>query len=387
MRARGLEFAPLSDDLVALVETPQGRRAIDAAGGATRGVRDLVGLVKQSLRIQRELFRDGWAAAEHTSPDLLVYHPKMAIAQHYAERLSVPAVMAPLFPMFRTTGAYPMPGFPALALGGPLTRAYNRATHRLLRTVVSQSSRMLFAKWRQAHGLPRQPLRASVVHDHAGAPVPILNGWSRHVVPEPEDVSADRSFTGGYWFPSRDDAWEPPDSLVDFLGQGPPPVYVGFGSMAPRDPKRTTRMVLDAVERAGCRAVLARGWGGLETHDLPPFVHGLGQVPHEWLFARVAAVVHHGGAGTTAAGLRAGAPTLICPFFGDQPFWGRRVQRLGVGPAPLAQRTLSATTLAAAIGELTSLVDYRQRAEALGAKLREEDGASAAVCFLEETVA
>src|SRR5690606_19496179 len=122
--------------------------------------------------------------------------------------------------------------------------------------------------------------------------------------------------------------------------------------------------------RTGQRGVLAKGWGGLAAADLPPDVAVVEDVPHDWLFPQVAAVVHHGGAGTTGAGLRAGRPTLICPFFGDQPFWGRRVAALGAGPRPIPQRRLTATRLAEAIRELVSSAEMRERAEALGARIR-----------------
>jgi sterol 3beta-glucosyltransferase len=181
---RGIGYGYLSDDLVALVETPRGREAIAAAGGAISGLRSLFALIRQSLQIQRDLFRDGWAAAREAEPDLVVYHPKMAIALHYAERLGIPAVMAPLFPMFRPTGAYPNPGFPGLPFGGRLGTAYNRATHRLVLGAVGAASRRLFASWRRSEGLPPRPAAGDVMHRDDGSPVPLVNGWSRHLAPD-----------------------------------------------------------------------------------------------------------------------------------------------------------------------------------------------------------
>jgi sterol 3beta-glucosyltransferase len=125
--------------------------------------------------------------------------------------------------------------------------------------------------------------------------------------------------------------------------------------------------------------VLATGWGGLDPGAVPESVFVLGSAPHAWLFPRVAAVVHHGGAGTTAEGLRAGRPTVICPFFGDQPFWGARVHALGAGPAPLPQKRLTAETLAAAIRTAVGDEAIRRSAEALGERLRAESGVANAV--------
>ena len=380
---RGLDYGPLRDDLVALVETPEGRAAIAGAGGSIGGLRALLGLVRRSLDIQRDVFADGWEAVRDADPDVIVYHPKMAIAQQYAEVLGVPAVMAPLFPVFLPTRAYPTPGFPRLRGGGWLTAAYNRMTHRLVRAVVSAACRWLFASWREAHDLPPQPWGADLLQAPDGTRVPILNGWSPHVAPAPPDWPQHRVETAGYWFLDRRDDWTPPAALEAFLDDGPPPVYVGFGSMAGRHPERTTRIVLDALAQAGLRGVLARGWGGLVPGDAPASVHLLDQVPHDWLFPRVAAVVHHGGAGTTAAGLRAGRPTVVCPFFGDQPFWGRRVYERGAGPAPIPQKKRTVERLAAALVEATGRADIRRKAAALGAKIRREPGVDRAVAFIE----
>lgn len=380
---RGLGYGHLSDDLIALVETSEGRDAIAAAGGAIRGIGALVEMIGRSLRIQRDLFRDGWTAAKKADPDVIIYHPKMAIALHYAERLGIPAVIAPLFPLFLPTEAYPNLGFPRLQLGDRLTPVYNRVSHRLVLTLVSAVSRWMFASWRNAHGLPPQPRGTGIVHYTHGTRVPFLHGWSRHVAPDPPDWPLRHVETTGYWFLDRSADWAPLPALEAFLADGPAPVYVGFGSMAGQHPEDTTRLILEALRRAGLRGVLASGWGGVRATDLPSSVYLLNQAPHDWLFPRVAAVVHHGGAGTTAAGLRAGRPTIICPFFGDQPFWGRRVHALGAGPMPLPQKHLTAEQLTHALQVATQGPALKARAEALGRKIRREEGVAAAVVFME----
>ncbi len=167
------------------------------------------------------------------------------------------------------------------------------------------------------------------------------------------------------------------------MSQGPPPVYIGFGSMANRDPQRLTALTLDALELSGQRGVLLTGWGALSQSDLPDTVFKVEEAPHTWLFPRMAALVHHGGAGTTGAGLRAGQPTVIIPFFGDQVFWGDRVHELGVGPPPLSLKTLSAGKLAAAIAQAVSNVAYRNQAAALGERIRAENGVFQAVALIQ----
>ena len=154
--------------------------------------------------------------------------------------------------------------------------------------------------------------------------------------------------------------------------------------MSGRNPQRVAKIVIEALRRSNTRGIIATGWGGLDVDDLPGTIHKIDSVPHDWLFPRVSAVVHHGGAGTTAAGLRAGCPTVICPFFGDQPFWGRRIRECGAGSAPIPQKKLTAKDLRDATVETTTNPDIRRNAESLGEKIRAEDGVAAAVELIEQ---
>jgi UDP:flavonoid glycosyltransferase YjiC (YdhE family) len=154
--------------------------------------------------------------------------------------------------------------------------------------------------------------------------------------------------------------------------------------MSNRDPEETADLILRALSLAGQRAVILSGWGGFRQTDLPDTVMVMKSAPHDWLFARAAAVVHHGGAGTTAASLRSGVPTAVVPFFGDQPFWGRRVADLGVGPEPMSRRRLTAEQLARAIKEMVYNQTMRQRAASLGAAIRAENGVAQAAALLQK---
>jgi sterol 3beta-glucosyltransferase len=166
---------------------------------------------------------------------------------------------------------------------------------------------------------------------------------------------------------------------VDFLRAGPAPLYVGFGSMASADPQRMTEIVLEALRITGHRAILASGWGGLTAGTLPDTVLPVESIPHEWLFPRVAAAVHHGGAGTTAAALRAGIPSVVVSFFADQFFWGNRVHELGAGSPPLSQKHLTARGLAAAILSVTGSTEVQSRCRDLAQRISTERGVAAAV--------
>jgi sterol 3beta-glucosyltransferase len=211
---------------------------------------------------------------------------------------------------------------------------------------------------------------------------PILYGFSPSVIAPPRDWGEHVHVTG-YWFLDPPSDWTPPPALVEFLQAGPPPVYIGFGSMSSQRPEETAALVGQALARAGQRAIMLSGWGGLHQADSDS-VFMVDSVPHAWLFPQVAAVVHHGGAGTTAASLRAGVPSIVIPFHGDQPFWGQRVADLGVGPAPIPRRNLTVERLAQAIHRAVTDQPMRQRAADLGAKIRAEDGVARAVALVQQ---
>jgi sterol 3beta-glucosyltransferase len=209
----------------------------------------------------------------------------------------------------------------------------------------------------------------------------MLYAFSEHIVPRPPDWPEDVVVTG-YWFHDSDQSWRPPPSLAEFIDRGAPPVYIGFGSMFTRRAEEITKFVLKTVGRTGQRAVISTGWGGLRPEKPPDDVHVIAGVPHDWLFPRMAAVVHHGGAGTTAAGLRAGKPSVICPFITDQFFWGRRVHDLGAGPEPVPQKKLSAERIAAAIDCAVNDDAVAEASRGLGDRIALEDGVAVAADYI-----
>lgn len=358
----GLAFRPLRGEFLELMQTPSGKAAMAGKGG-------YLALLRQVGPMLRSVLDDAWAAAD--GAELVLFHPKAMAGYSIAEKRGIPGILALPLPLYSPTAAFPSPILPVASLGPAL----NRLSHRLMLSLSTASVRGIVNRWRRAV-LGLGPVRDELTLH--GRPLLRLYGYSPAVLPTPTDWD-ERSIATGYWFLERPADWRPPEALQSFLRAGPPPVYVGFGSMPAQDAARTTATVLAALERAGQRGVLATGWGGLAAADLPPSVYLLDAAPHDWLFPRMAAVVHHGGAGTTAAGLRAGVPTVICPFFGDQPFWGRRVAALGAGPAPIPQRRLTVEALSAAIQAAVSDPAMRERAAAIGAAIDAEDGVSRAV--------
>ncbi|MCJ7549053.1 MAG: glycosyltransferase, partial [Anaerolineae bacterium] len=296
-----------------------------------------------------------------------------------AEKLSLPLIQAHYIP-FTPTRAYPSFLVPKLppAVKGALGGAYNRISYGLARQMIWQGFRSAdrMARSDVLH-LPPAPLLgpfdAAATRDS-----PVLYGYSPCVIPRAPDWDSSIHVTG-YWFLDSDTGWTPPDDLAAFLEAGPPPVFVGFGSMSSRKPEEAAALIVSALAHAERRAVLLSGWGGLRAAELPDTIMMVESVPYDWLFPRVAAVVHHGGAGTTSAGLRAGVPSIVVPFFGDQPFWGQRIADLGVGPAPIPRRKLTADRLARAIRQAVTDDDMKQAAADLGRRIRAEDGVAHAV--------
>jgi sterol 3beta-glucosyltransferase len=260
----------------------------------------------------------------------------------------------------------------------------NRLSHLLAQQMMWQTIR---AAENQAR---RQVLR--IPPAHFGGPFGVYNrggetvlyGYSRHVIPISADWK-DSMHVTGFWQLDPPPGWEPPAGLADFLKAGPPPVYIGFGSMTHRKPEEVTEMILRALALTGRRGVLSAGWGRIGEGALPRSVFTIGSTPHGWLFPRMAALVHHGGAGTTAAGLRAGIPAVVTPFFGDQPFWGERIHALGIGPKPIPRPRLTAENLARAIDAAVSDAEMVARAARLGEQIRTEDGIARAVEILEKS--
>jgi UDP:flavonoid glycosyltransferase YjiC (YdhE family) len=292
-----------------------------------------------------------------------------------ARKLEIPLIQTRLFPMT------PTKNFPSLFLPQNLPNlggAFNRFSSRFFLQATWLPVRPMFNRIaKKVLGLPPLPF-GELFHANRPKNIPLLYGFSPSVLPAPADWG-DEIHVTGYWFLDPDEAWLPPPALQDFLQAGPTPVYIGFGSMSSRKPEQTADLVIKALLKTNQRALLYSGWGALHKEDLPETIFMIDSTPHAWLFPRMAAVVHHGGAGTTAAGLRAGVPSIVIPFMVDQPFWGQRVQDLGVGPAPIPRSKLNADRLAAAIQEAVKNTGMRQRAAELGAKIRAEDGVATAV--------
>ena len=320
--------------------------------------------------------RDLLTVAEDTDA-FLISEWLMGIASGIAEVHQVKLVNVTTQPAIKTR-EMPISTMPALPDRTPFREIYNLLSYDFAyylrwfsyaRDVISlRKSRLNLAAL-----LPGEYLD---LLDHT----PSITLISQHVVPRPEDWSDHHHLTGFLFY--DDDDWRPPAKLEDFIYSGEAPVYVGFGSMHDLHPNETTRLILDALKSANHRAVLYKGWADLGQSDLPESVYLLDYAPHSWLFPRMAAVVHHAGAGTSAAALRAGVASVTIPHSGDQPFWARRLYQIGAGTTPLPRNRLNAVGLAERIVNAVRDPQLRSRAADLGARISREDGASRTVAAI-----
>lgn len=374
--SRGLGFHPLEGDPQRIMQSRPGQEWEKTRDNPLAYMRQFAHI---AIPMISKMTTDCLNAC--TDAEAIVYSAIGWFAAHsVVQKLGVPHLAAYLQPV-TPTQAFPTATAPLnIKLG-----FYNRLTY----TLTQELTWRLFRE-----GLNAARVRVLQLPPMTESPFPrahrqratIAYGYSPAVLPKPADWG-DWIHVTGYWFLDATSEWRPPAPLVNFLQSGPPPVYVGLGSMSERDPDQTTDLVLRALSLSGQRGILASGWSGLGNTVLPGSVFRVGAIPHDWLFPHMAAVVHHGGSGTTAAGLRAGVPTVTIPFFADQPFWAQRVSELGVGPRPLPRTRLTAERLAGAIREATDNRPMRARAESLSEKIRAENGVRAGVEVFHRAVA
>jgi UDP:flavonoid glycosyltransferase YjiC (YdhE family) len=299
-----------------------------------------------------------------------------AFGQAITEALNIPLIHVEPTPLLWTR-AFPAPSWPIQRdLGG----GHNFLSGMVMLQVIWQWYRPFINAFRQQLGLA--PTSVARFY-RALYEKPMLSAYSPELIPRPDDWPGNLHLTGYFFLDDQLD-WQPSPALQHFLDAGDPPVYIGFGSMGGTNPESLADLLLTALEKSGQRGLILSGWGGLHLERMPESVFVANSVPHRWLFPRMAAVVHHGGAGTTAEGLRAGVPNVIVPFILDQPFWGARINAMGLGPKPIPHKKLTADRLAVAIQ--TAIIDsqMRQRAQECGEAIRAENGVVNAVRVIEQ---
>lgn len=371
VREHGLGFSPLEVDSRKILASAQGRAWVGSGRNPVRYLRLLRRLVEPFI----DAMLDGSIAACRQA-DAVIYTPVAPTGYHIAEARHVPAILAALQPL-TPTAEFPPVQLPLVPLcKGP----YNRAAHVLVEWGLWQPFRSVANRWRAQLDLP--PLsRTSPYTVMRRRREPILYGFSPAVLPKPADWGDEIAVTG-YWFLPTPAGWQPPLDLAAFLDSGPPAVTIALGAMTYAAAPPLLETIFQGVKLVGRRAVLVADLTALPPLTIPSWVHVVPAVPYVWLFPRVAAVIHHGGVGTTHTALRAGVPNVVVPFFGDQSFWGRRVTELGAGPPPILSKGLTAARLATALARALDDPTIRRKAGEIGAAIQAEEGIRQAVSVI-----
>jgi len=367
----GLEFWSVDSDVKGIVEKGEMQEQVEKGNFLT-----LLAQMAKEAQNEAAKFSTGGLAAAQGMDAVLAGMGGLYIGLAIAEKLNLPLIQAYVVP-FTPTKEY------SSVLAPKLPVSLNRLSHHLTRQMMWQGFRAADTMARkEVLGLSPAPF-SGPYKSRSVQGIPVLYGFSPSVIPSPSDWDANTHVTG-YWFVEEAEGWTPPSELLKFLDSGPTPVYIGFGSMSNRNPEQTADIVIQALEKVNQRAVLLSGWGGLKKENLPNSIFMIDSIPHSWLFPKMSAVVHHGGASTTAAGFRAGVPSIIIPYFGDQPFWGQRAADLGVGSKPIPRQKLTADRLADAIQEVTTDQAMKIRAAELGKRIQAEDGLAACVEIIDQ---
>lgn len=362
----GITFAPLAGDPEEL-----SRRLNDSGYNYFKMVRELM---DHAVNIGADVMRQTEEACKDA--DLIIHTFTHAVGAHtLAREKNIPDIHIQTFPMFTPTGDYPNIAMPNFGV-----RALNRLSHVASSKITWLTSRMGYEQVRRKAGLPKRKLFWPFDDNPPRLRTPILCTWSPSILPASSDWLPRVHVTGYFFFP-LDVSYSPPNELDVFLKSGKSPVCVSFGSMVNKDAERINDIVVRALKRTNNRGIVLSGWGGVKNQSSKDLIY-FESAPHDWLLPRCKMVVHHGGAGTTSAGLRAGIPNIVVPFMADQPFWGNRVYMIGAGPQPILVKNISVDKLTYAIAEAESNV-IRGRAQVIGQDIRSEDGVKDVVKLIE----
>ena len=323
----------------------------------------------------QSLLTDMWLAAKDA--DAVISAGTALWGLDIAEKLTVPHVLVGLQPLL------PTKDFPHVLMsswstaGGVVNKLSASMVGIMYWQIVSRS----INTWRKE--VLDLPARNTPFSEHvAWAEQLHLLAYSPIVVPQPKDWGGN-VHTTGYWTAETLARFTPDAQLVDFISAGSRPVYVGFGSMVYKDVESTVKTVISALDRIHQRGVVSFKQEHIKDTKLPDFVINIDETSHRWLFPQMAAVIHHGGAGTASSALLAGVPSLAVPFFSDQPFWARRIAALGLSPQPIPKKELSPEKLASGIQEILSNQEMRERSRKIGAQIRSEQGVDRAIALIQ----
>jgi sterol 3beta-glucosyltransferase len=384
VEAYGMQFAPIGVERNVMLEDEGNRTVLAKVGRNPLAVATRIGgFVRLAEQMASRLLGDAAGVCQGTDLILCAAHnfyAGEAVAKALGCRLAY-LCLQPLTPSKQVPNLL-FPAWPTWlrTLG---RSQYCWASHWLtLQPIWFLTRGRLNRIRRQVLDLPPHPGSFRMLTISNGAER--LHGYSEVVLPRPSDWSANQHVCG-YWFLDPPPHWQPPPTLQSFLASGPAPVVVGFSSVIDGQADEMTDWIVTALRQTGQRGILVRGWGGLRhPGSSAGDMFCTDDIPHGWLLPKCHAVIHHGGAGTTGAALRAGLPALVIPYVSDQFFWARRLRELGAATQPLPRSKASLTSLVRGLQAIVAGSDLRQTAAALGARLRADDGVTTAITVLTE---
>lgn len=372
IQSYAVPYHPLRGDVQQIMASETGKNFMERDG--TNPIRSIRAMKAMLSPVVMNMAEDALNASRG-SQGLVCLGVLGAFGFSIAQSLGIPMITIEPTPLLPTR-EFPAPSWPFQRNFGGL---HNRLSGRAMLEVVWLWYQPFVNAFRNKLGLPKWSFSDFL---HMLKSNHLIGAYSKSIIPHPSDWPESAHIVG-YQFLEAQAGWAPSKELEAFLEHGDPPVYIGFGSMAGRSPGQRSYLVVEALKMVGARALLASGWGGMQVEGRIGNLFTIEEAPHSWLFPRVAAVVHHGGAGTTAEGLRAGVPAVILPFAFDQPFWGARIHSAGLGPEPVPQKKLTVERLAGAMH--AALTDRKMRASAalVGQAIRKENGSENALRVVE----
>jgi len=358
----GLNYKSLGINMQEIMNSEIGLNWANTGGNPLGSLKSM----KQLLKLYGRSIRDSiWEVGQHS--DVIISNFLTdSLAMMVAETHDVVHIMIMLQPL--------MPTKHGKSHMNPVIQGSSVINTVATNIVIGVLWNQLFGGYangvRQEVGLPKL---SSYEYIKRFKQTPCILAFSPNVV-IPADDWHENTYQTGYLFMEDEPNWQAPDDLLAFIHAGEAPIYLGFGSMSAIDPQVTLDMMVMAIADTGQRAIIHSGWAGLSTDRQSDHIYFLDNAPHAWLFPKMKAIVHHGGAGTTATSLRAGVPTFIIPHLGDQVYWGLRISQLGVGPKAVPRPKLTRTKLADGIRQMVEDTNMRSAANQLGRAIRQEDG-------------
>ena len=372
VKSEGFSFFPLSGDAEKFMN--------DVFQPGSAAVTYISRLEKSFRKIIPQLLKSMYESCAEA--DALVCNFFGTFYYSLAEKYNIPCIQTYFFPM-EPSGSLPVP----TVMHQNLPSWINRLSYSVAYLLIGLVERKYLFSWRKENGVDTRRPHIRPDYYISGRQIPAIYAISPSVFPKPADWNP-KIVLSGFWFSKESSDYDPPEKLISFLEGNLPPVYIGFGSMNGGDMDELMRIAAGSVLKAGLRAVIYLGWSGSVNIPASDNIYiSESYIPHEWLFPRVSAVVHHGGAGTTSAGLRFGRPTLIIPFSGDQYFWGTRVHELSCGPEPLNRKKLTSEKFTKSLIDLTSNPEYRVQSGKIGSLISGENGTKTAADIIEKEIA